>query len=50
MVSILDAFEHGVDLPYLLNVPIPYLEDLFEAQIAYLKEKRKAEKEAMQGG
>jgi hypothetical protein len=43
----MDAFSHGMDFPYLMGLSIPFIDDLFDAQLVYLKEKRKAEKEAM---
>lgn len=53
VVSILDAFQGNLTLKDVMEMPIPLLDDFFEAQISYLGEKRKAEKEAIknaQGG
>lgn len=50
IVSILDVFEHGLDLPYLLSLPVPFVDDLFNAQIDYLKEKAKHQSEAYNNG
>jgi hypothetical protein len=36
------VFESGVELPWLMGLPIPFLDDLFKAQVEYLKEKNKA--------
>ena len=46
VVSTLDAFGNGVDLPYLLSLPLPFLRDIFETRIEYLKIKNKAQQEA----
>lgn len=46
VVAVLDIFKSGLDLPYLLSLPIPFIDDLFEAQVEYLQEKKKAQEEA----
>lgn len=49
----MDAFGQALPLDQILNTPIPFLEDLFNAQIEYLTEKNKAQQEAykaMQNG
>lgn len=35
----------GLSFTELLNLPIPFLEDLYKARIEYLQEKRKIEEE-----
>lgn len=37
----------GISFPYLLNLPIPFLEDLYDARLDYLQEKRKLEEEQL---
>lgn len=43
----LDAFDGQLDLDEVLELPIPFIDDLFAARLEYLKEKRKAEADAM---
>jgi hypothetical protein len=47
VVSTLDLFQGRMSLSELLQIPIPFLNDLTTAQIDYLKEKKKAEEDAM---
>ena len=46
VVSTLDAFNNGVEMPYLLSLPLPFLKDIFDSRIEYLKIKNKAQQEA----
>lgn len=46
LVATLDLFSNnGIDLPYLLTLPLPFVTDLYDARIGYLAEKRKAQEE-----
>lgn len=46
IVAALDLFSNsGLDLPYLLSLPLSFVNDLFDARIEYLGEKRKAQDE-----
>jgi hypothetical protein len=48
LASYLEVFSNcGISLPYLLNLPIPFLEDLYDARLDYLQEKRKLEEEQL---
>ena len=46
VVSTLDAFGNGLDLQYVLSLPLPFLKDIFDSRIEYLKIKNKAQQEA----
>jgi hypothetical protein len=45
IVSMLDVFDGKLSLDDILEKDLPLLEDLYLAQIEYLKEKAKAERE-----
>lgn len=46
LLSMTDAFGRSLDFEYALNAPIPFLEDLFDSQLEFLREKNKAIAEA----
>lgn len=46
-MSVLDLMNGKMQFEYLLNLPLPFLDDIYTAQVKYLKDKKKAEEDSM---